>query len=531
MRACLTDAKHQCTMQCNTQMRQGFGSVMGYLERMFQVTKTGHVDLRDLELQDMPSDLLGVLGTGGKGDLGQRPDSAKTKKPKKAAKGPAAITKLSLTGNKLEYLPAFVGELSSLRKLHMDPDLIEPPLHIRDEGIAMMQQYLRRIVTAKAQLNLDLRGMMLTQVNLHYYKLSSLTSCDLGFNSLEAVPDEVFKYTDLSWLDLRNNLLDHLPHELCALQGLRQLDARGNKIEHVPAEIFARSALLTLSLANNNISALGGEAPALVSVRRGLAVHKGTGSTMTVEYDDADDLKSKGCNGGDGQGYGGDGGGGGGGGGRAGGGGGGWGWGELDLGVLQNLMMPDNCLVSIPQLAGSVLTNLNLSRNMLTDGVIERLSKLKHLRLLKVAHNRLTVIPEHIDALRALVLFDCSHNDIETLPPDMQQLTALCTLIISNNRIQTLPNQMFELTRLQQLRFSNNLLQFIPTLIGQLKDLRELLVDGNQIRSLPLELGNLLKIEKLDVDNNPGNLLPPGFAEKGLDAVMEFFAWNCRYAD
>ena len=61
--------------------------------------------------------------------------------------------------------------------------------------------------------------------------------------------------------------------------------------------------------------------------------------------------------------------------------------------------------------------------------------------------------------------------------------------------------------------------------------LRELLVDGNQIRSLPLELGNLTCIEKLDLDNNPGNLLPPGFTEKGLDSVMEYFAWNCGYKD
>ena len=51
------------------------------------------------------------------------------------------------------------------------------------------------------------------------------------------------------------------------------------------------------------------------------------------------------------------------------------------------------------------------------------------------------------------------------------------------------------------------------------------------VRSLPLELGALTRIEKLDLDNNPGNLLPPGFTEKGLDAVMEYFAWNCRYPD
>lgn len=53
------------------------------------------------------------------------------------------------------------------------------------------------------------------------------------------------------------------------------------------------------------------------------------------------------------------------------GGGGGWGWGELELGSLQNLLMPDNCLAVIPVLSGSALTNINLSRNMIADGIIE----------------------------------------------------------------------------------------------------------------------------------------------------------------
>ena len=236
-------------------LKQGFSAVMGYLQRMFDVTKTGHVDLRDLELQDMPADLLGVLGPAVKEGKGSRKSTAQASKGnKKKRAGPAPITQLSLTGNRLQYLPAFVGELSSLRHLKIDDDLVEPPLHIREEGIPMMQQYLRRFVTAKAQLHLDLRGMLLPDVKLHYYKLSSLTSCDLGNNQLTAVPEEVFKYTDLSWLDLRNNCLAELPLELECLKDLRQLDARGNQLEHVPAEIFAKSMLVTLSLANNSIS-------------------------------------------------------------------------------------------------------------------------------------------------------------------------------------------------------------------------------------------------------------------------------------
>jgi hypothetical protein len=31
-------------------LQQGFKSVMGYLQRMFDVSKTGHVDLRDLQV-------------------------------------------------------------------------------------------------------------------------------------------------------------------------------------------------------------------------------------------------------------------------------------------------------------------------------------------------------------------------------------------------------------------------------------------------------------------------------------------------
>ncbi len=44
--------------------------------------------------------------------------------------------------------------------------------------------------------------MIMKDVNLNYYKLVSLTSCDLDFNSLTSIPNEVFKYTDLSSLYL-----------------------------------------------------------------------------------------------------------------------------------------------------------------------------------------------------------------------------------------------------------------------------------------------------------------------------------------
>ena len=179
------------------------------------------------------------------------------------------------------------------RHLKIDDTLVEPPLHIRKEGVPVMQRYLRRIMVAKTQLSLDLSGMLLHDVRLDYYKLVSLTSCDLSSNQLTAVPEEVFRYTDLSWLDLRNNLLMELPSGLQALGGLRHLDARGNQIQHVPASIFARSALLTLSLANNDICGLGGAAPE--HVQGSLIGRKGVTQLSLAEAEESveQDLKAQ----------------------------------------------------------------------------------------------------------------------------------------------------------------------------------------------------------------------------------------------
>lgn len=60
------------------------------------------------------------------------------------------IRELSLTGNRLQYLPPFVGELSALQKLHTDPNLVEPPDHIQKEGLPVVQAYLRKIGSARS---------------------------------------------------------------------------------------------------------------------------------------------------------------------------------------------------------------------------------------------------------------------------------------------------------------------------------------------------------------------------------------------
>ena len=61
--------------------------------------------------------------------------SEQGKKPPTAA----PINEMTLIGNKLKYLPTFVGTLSCLQRLHVDDGLIDPPKHIMDEGIPIIQ--------------------------------------------------------------------------------------------------------------------------------------------------------------------------------------------------------------------------------------------------------------------------------------------------------------------------------------------------------------------------------------------------------
>jgi len=98
----------------------------------------------------MPADLIGALGASAPTDAPSISRAASVEDKKKGGKkkksGPAPVSKLSLTGNRLEYLPAFVGELSSLRKLDIDPTLVDPPLYLRQEvveGIPILKLYLR----------------------------------------------------------------------------------------------------------------------------------------------------------------------------------------------------------------------------------------------------------------------------------------------------------------------------------------------------------------------------------------------------
>ena len=615
-------------------LEKGFDAVMLYLKKMFDVTFTGHLDLRDLQLPDLPADLLGAMG--GAGDEGS--SSATTEaRPPSARKGTAPAVKLgvpirfgllptsqprasnpihciswtqsrwnhssarwhdfshfshsfinlpidliaprelSLTGNRLEYLPPFVGELSALRDIHIDDTIKEPPPHILGEGLQVIQLYLRKLGTSRHTSFLDLSGMMLDTVELSYYKLEELVNAvNLGHNKLTSIPEEIFKYRSLTWLDMRNNRIEEIPEAIGNLTEIRHMDMRNNQISVAPPHIFQHNSLLYMSLQNNPVTRLGGSSQG-ADARMFLAQLQA--DNLDAEEDGTDDYPELPTE-------------------------------EefqeldraaqqeelLDVGSLQHLLFKDCSLISIPQIIGTALTQLDLGRNRLMEGCIEQIAALPRLRILRLPGNRLRSIPEEIEDLASLVILDLSSNHLTVIPPEVtlplpllpasvlnsfptnitslfcsvarpkagliaahsptrslcphwqtsallfasaddlappseqvSKLTKLSFLSLRFNDISVLPGALFKLTQIQQLQLSSNRIEAIPVFVGDLLGLRELLVDNNQIMSLPLELGKLTRLEELNVEGNPGNLLPEGFAEKGMKAVMEFFAWNCYY--
>lgn len=413
-------------------LEKGFEAVMIYLKKMYDVTFTGHLDLRDLQLPDLPADLLGAMGGAGEdgGGTQARPSSRKgTAAP--AVKLGVPIRELSLTGNRLEYLPPFVGELSALRDIRIDDTIKEPPPHIIREGLPVIQLYLRKLGTSRHTSFLDLHGMMLDTVELSYYKLQDLLNgVNLGHNSLTVIPAEIFNYASLTWLDMQNNHLTVLPLDLSRLKNIRHIDLRNNRISVAPVHVFAQESLLYISLQNNPLTQLGSNERGaharmiLAQLQSETLDAERNGSEhpempTQEEFEELDIAARH----------------------------------EEPLGVksLQHLLLKDCNLTSIPDIKGTAITQLDLGRNRLMDGCIEQLMGLQKIRILRMPGNRY-LPPLHLPSTSCILsksefspcasLLRTLWHRLRTIPLDIDELPSLVILDLSSNQIKEIPTSV-----------------------------------------------------------------------------------------
>ena len=70
---------------------------------------------------------------------------------------------------------------------------------------------------------------------------------------------------------------------------------------------------------------------------------------------------------------------------------------------------------------------------------------------------------------------------------------------------------------------SGNQLSQVPESITRLQNLTHLELSGNQLSQVPESITRLQNLAYLDLEGNPIELPPPDVANKGIDAIRDYF--------
>lgn len=179
---------------------------------------------------------------------------------------------------------------------------------------------------------------------------------------------------------------------------------------------------------------------------------------------------------------------------------------------LTELRLQDCQLERLPSalLALTSLRTLDLQHNKLRT--LEELLSLAHLRRLsslKLAYNRVLVLPASVAVLRGLVLLDLSNNQLQSLPPALFTLRRLRRLLLAGNLLEELPSDVKALQLLTELDLSGNRLESLPSdLFHGCTELRILNVAHNSLGLLPSGIAALSQLCRLDLRGNSLEELP-----------------------
>uniref|UniRef100_A0A3B4GD71 Leucine rich repeat containing 7 n=1 Tax=Pundamilia nyererei TaxID=303518 RepID=A0A3B4GD71_9CICH len=280
---------------------------------------------------------------------------------------------------------------------------------------------------------------------------------DYSHCSLQQVPKEIFSFErTLEELYLDANQIEELPKQLFNCQALKKLSMPDNDLSNLPTTIASLVNLKELDISKNGIQ----EFPDNIKCCKGLSVVEASVNPITK--------------------------------------------------------LPDG----FTQL-------LNLTQLFLNDAFLEYLpanfGRLSKLRILELRENHLKTIvcsvkmsvflfacqPEVLEQIHNLKELWLDNNSLQTIPGSIGKLRQLRYLDLAKNRIETLDADISGCEALEDLLLSSNMLQHLPDSIGMLKKLTTLKVDDNQLTSLPNTIGSLSLLEELDCSCNELESLPP----------------------
>ncbi|TDH08303.1 hypothetical protein EPR50_G00096280 [Perca flavescens] len=181
---------------------------------------------------------------------------------------------------------------------------------------------------------------------------------------------------------------------------------------------------------------------------------------------------------------------------------------------LQELDLKENNLRSIEEIISfqhlRKLTCLKLWHNGIMY-IPEHIKKLGSLERLYFSHNKIEILPSHLFLCNKLRYLDVSNNDIRFIPPEIGVLQSLQYFSVTCNKIENLPDELFFCKKLKTLKLGKNSLSSLSPKISYLAQLTYLDLKGNHFELLPQELGccRALKHSGLIVEDTLFQTLPP----------------------
>ncbi|XP_028988720.1 PH domain leucine-rich repeat-containing protein phosphatase 1 [Betta splendens] len=383
----------------------------------------------------------------------------------------ASMEKLCMAGNNLETLT--LQNFRLLRVKHIDlrlnkissmvpdePDLLRhvTQLDVRDNRLTDLDASVlprlevlhcerNRIVGLKAKGCL-LKGIYASSNELQQLDVSpvpsNLSYMDISRNHMESLPDWLCEAKKLEVLDVSHNLISELPARLLCSNSLRKLSAGYNQLHKLPERV-ERPLLEVLDVQHNQLM----ELPCNLFLK-------------------SDSLRCV----------------------------------NASANKLEHL--PPS---SLSEESHSILQELYLTNNRLTDKCVPMLTGHTHLRVLHMAYNHLQTFPaSKMAKLEELEEVDLSGNMLKTVPTTIMNCRRMHTLIAHSNAIEVFPEVM-QLMEMKCVDLSCNELSEITLPENLPPKLQELDLTGNPRLSLDhktLEQLNNIRCFRIDP--------PPTFA-------------------
>uniref|UniRef100_A0A3Q3FRQ4 protein-serine/threonine phosphatase n=1 Tax=Labrus bergylta TaxID=56723 RepID=A0A3Q3FRQ4_9LABR len=354
-----------------------------------------------------------------------------------------SMEKLCMAGNNLETLT--LQNFRLLRVKHIDlrlnkissmvpdePDLLRhvTQLDVRDNRLTELDaSVFPRLEVLHCERNhissLKAKGCLLKGIyasNNEIQQLdvtpvpSNLSYMDISRNHMESIPDWLCEAKKLEVLDMSHNLITELPARLLCSNSLRKLSAGHNQLQKLPERV-ERPLLEVLDIQHNQLV----ELPCNLFLK-------------------SDSLRCV----------------------------------NASANKLEHL--PPS---SLSEESHSILQELYLTNNRLTDKCVPMLTGHTHLRVLHMAYNHLQTFPaSKMAKLEELEEVDLSGNMLKTVPTTIMNCRRMHTLIAHSNSIEVFPEVM-QLMEMKCVDLSCNELSEITLPENLPPKLQELDLTGN----------------------------------------------------